>query len=195
MQINKANLGPRVVKFSWSHTRASLGVDAAVLLLLIPLWLFTEQAYSASSLGMRPNQPIKPSPDIGFSAVYKTNIEAIDQIITNWAGQNGYAMGDQYNWFLNTVPMEKRVAEAGLRESWKTSPFDRWRSTWWSFRSLSPHLAFELVSSENPLETHLTVMANLGQHVPGDLIAALDRLSSAQIQAPSGNEIPPIKAK
>jgi hypothetical protein len=84
------------------------------------------------------------------------------------------------------VPISKRVAEAGIRQAWKPSPFDRWRGTW-TFRRVSPHLAFQLVSSEDPAETSISVTAGPLQNIPEDLIAALDKLQSAPSQTHGDN--------
>jgi hypothetical protein len=180
VQIRESAPGTKTLRILWPQTLDGLAVGASVLGCLVFLGLINSVTYSKSSL--------KTSPDRMFGGLCKTNIEAITQVIEKWADQNGYVMGDEFNWFVDTVPIGKRVAEAGLREAWKPSPFDRWQSTWTSFRSVSPHLAFELVGSETPLETRITVTANFGQHVPKDLISALNKLPSAQITAPGVND-------
>jgi len=180
IQTRKAESRQKSVQFSWPQARASLAIDACVLILLFPLCGFIDLAYRVSELGIRSNQPIAAASGRGFDRLCETNMEAVSQVIEKWAAQNGYVMGDHDNWFITTVPMGKRVAQAGLREAWKASPFDRWQSTWNSFRSLSPHLAFELVNSETPIETHVSVLANMSQRVPEDLVAALNKLPSAE---------------
>jgi predicted Ser/Thr protein kinase len=130
----------------------------------------------------------------------RTNIDAVTTAIQNWADQNGYAIGNAKNWDVNTVPIAKRVAQARIREAWKPSPFDRWRSTWISFRRVSPYLAFDLVSSEDPAETDVIVAGTDAifrgatvpedQQIPEDLISALKKLESPQRPAPGGMDSP-----
>jgi predicted Ser/Thr protein kinase len=159
----------RVFPISWRHARASLAICAIVLGSVLPVYLFSLFGYAASGT--------HGSEGRGF--VRKTSIDAATEAIEKWAGQNGYAMGDEYNWNINTVPMGNRVAEVRLREAWKPSPFDRWRSTWSSFRQVSPYLAFQLVSSETPAETHITVTSIMDQPIPEDLISVLNKVQSA----------------
>jgi hypothetical protein len=102
-------------------------------------------------------------------------------------------MGDEYNWNILTIPTGNRVAQARLREAWKPSPFDRWRSTWTTFRPVSPCLAFQLVGSEAPTETLVNIGCGVacsteqlkngtGPGIPENLISVLDKLKSPSSQ-------------
>ncbi len=137
----------------------------------------------------------------------KADIDTVTKAIETWADQNGFAMGDELNWSLNTVPRGQRVAQVRLREAWKPSPFDRWQSTWTSFRRVSPCLAFELVGSETPAETRVTVKGAMDcspeqqanktcRQIPADLLAILEKLQSAQNQPaqPAGDKAAPATA-
>jgi hypothetical protein len=171
-------------RFNWRYLRASLTPCVAVLGSLFVLVSFSEMLY----LGSRGHG----SETHFFDC--KTNIDATAEAIEKWAKAHGYEMGDTANWNINTVPNCNLVAKAKLLETWKPSPFDRWHSTWLTFRRLSPYLTFELVSSESPAETRLTItgvmhcsleQVNNGtcHRIPEDLISALDKLQSAPSQA------------
>jgi len=161
---------------SWRHLRASLGICTAAFLSLFLVGQFAE----ATHLG---------SPRSGsFTRYYncKADMDTVTQAIQTWADQNGYALGDTMDWNLNTVPKGERVAEARLREAWKPSPFDRWHSTPMSFRRVSPWLAFELVGSEKPAETRVTVTGAMdvspdqaSRQIPESLSTMLERLQSS----------------
>jgi tRNA A-37 threonylcarbamoyl transferase component Bud32 len=167
----------KLFPFSWGHARASLAVFAVVLGSALPIKEFSELAYLSTG--------IHGSDYHNF--IYKTSIGTVTKAIEEWAGQNGYAMGDEYNWNINAVPMGNRIAETGLLEAWKPSPFDRWQSTWTSFRRISPYLDFELVSSENPVETHLKV-TSIMDSIPENLISLMTKLESAPPQKPGNKE-------
>jgi hypothetical protein len=165
----------------WCHISASLGICAAALLSLFVLWAFSDLSYLSSAR----------SGAIERGYYCEADIDTVTKAIEKWAGQNGFAMGDQMDWHLNTVPKGERVAQARLREARKPSPFDQWRSTWTSFRRVSPLLTFELVGSEKPAETHVYVTgimdctpeqaANGTCHlIPENLLAMFETLRSAQ---------------
>jgi len=177
-------------RFNWRYLRAALMPCVAVLASLSILVMFSE-ILSLGSGG--------PGSETHFFDI-QTNMDAATELIEKWAKANGYEMGDKANWNINTVPNGKQVAKAQLLQTWKPSPFDRWRSTWLTFRRVSPYLNFELVGSENPAETRLTVTSVMYcslEHVtngtchriPEDLISALDKLPSASSQAPGNKEI------
>ena len=159
--------GMKLLPFTWLHARASLAVGAMVLGSALPICEFTTWAAV-----LQGGYDYKVVRDFSF----KTNIDAVTVVIQQWAGLNGYAMGDDDNWLLNSVPKSKRIAEVRLREAWKPSLFDRWRSTWTTFHRVSPGLSFVLVSSENPIETHVTVQADMGGEtgIPKDLLTKLN---------------------
>jgi hypothetical protein len=165
----------------WCHIRASLGICAAALLSLFVLWSFTELAYLSSAR----------SGALTRGYYCKTDIDTVTKAIQMWADQNGFAMGDAMDWYLNTVPKGERVAQARLREARKPSPFDQWHSTWTSFRRVSPLLSFELVGSEKPAETHVSVTGVMDctpeetakgtcHQIPENLLSMFETLGSAQ---------------
>ncbi len=139
--------GTKLFPFFWRHARASIALFTVILGSALTLFLIAEMAYmTAGSFGSS-----------STSFVCNTNIDAVTRMVEQWAATNGYAMGDKDDWSISTVPQGKLVAKARLREAWKPSPFDRWRSTGASFRRVSPWLAFELVASENPAETYIDI--------------------------------------
>jgi len=166
--------GTKLFPFFGRHARASISVFAVILGSALTLYVFTEMAYiSAGRFG---------SSSVSF--VCNTNIDAVTRIVEQWAATNGYAMGDNYDWFIDTVPQGKLVAKARLREAWKPSPFDRWRSTGATFRRVSPWMAFELVASENPSQTYIDINSAMDcdieqitngtcYRIPESLVAAL----------------------
>jgi tRNA A-37 threonylcarbamoyl transferase component Bud32 len=188
-KLGKTTMPTMPMAYLRPYARASLSICGSVLLMSLLVGEFNMLAHLQSFGAMVTDHR---------SFTCRTNIDAVTQAIEKWAGNNGYAMGDQPRWNVNTVPMGKLIGKARLLEAWKPSPFDRWRSTGFSFRCVSPRLAFELVSSENPVETHLTITGAMDctkdqvskgtcHRIPEDLISVLDKLESASGQAPGGN--------
>ena len=119
----------------------------------------------------------------------KADIDTVTKAIDTWADDNGYAIGDKLNWTLSTVPKGQKVGQVRLREAWKPSFFDRWQATWLSFRRISPRLSFELLASENPVETQVSICGitdysteqqSDGSYcqIPNDLLAIFEKLKS-----------------
>ena len=176
--------------FSGRHARASFVVSFLVVLSLSPIAAFTELSYLTSGRMGTDSR--------GF--ICRTNIDAVTAAIQTWTDKNDFALGDDLNWHLNTVPQGKRVAQARLREAWKPSPFDRWHATLASFTRVSPFLAFELVSSEAPAETYVTVTSSMDctheqiqngtcHRIPEDLIALLNQLQTGPKPAHATNAL------
>lgn len=168
-------------RFNWRYVRATLALCAALFGSLLVLLLFCNLAYFAAGRFGHQTR----------SFIAQTNLNSVTDAIEQWSRANGYGMGDRINWSINTVPQGKPVARARLLEAWKVSPFDRWRSTLLSFERRSPYLAFELIGSLSPPETHITVTGAMDcsveqvkhgscHRIPEDLIAALQHLTSAQ---------------
>jgi serine/threonine protein kinase len=171
--------------FSWRHARAALAVSAIVFSSVLPIYALSELTYGNVV-------------SVATSFFCNASPEAVTEAIQKWADQNGYAMGESNNWIFNTVPKGKCVAEARLREAWKPSPFDRWRSTWTSFHPLAPRLCFEMVSavevvpddskrphwktgfevvsSAGPPQTIVGVSCSLADQIPPDLLTLLRKL-------------------
>jgi tRNA A-37 threonylcarbamoyl transferase component Bud32 len=157
--------GMKALPLPRSHIRASLGVSAATLGSALLVYVATDYAYRYELTEGRPYY-------------CQAGIETVTAAIEQWAGRNGYAMSHDYKWDIDTVPKGTRVAQARMREAWKPSPFDRWKSTLTSFRGVSPHLAFEMVGCEDPAETSVTVTGVLAERIPQDLGSVLDGLRS-----------------
>jgi hypothetical protein len=177
--------GMKLLPFTWRHARAGLAVSSIVLGSALPIYLLSEVTYQSQA-------------SESTAVLCNTDPEAVIKAIQKWADQNGYVMGDEDNWGFDTVPKGKCVAEARLRQAWKPSPFDRWRSTWTSFRALSPQLGFELVSavevvpndskrphwtrgfqvvsSKEPPQTFVQVRSSIAGQIPPDLLANLRKL-------------------
>ena len=139
---------------------ASLGVSACVLGSVLPIYIVCHLGDSYSSQGR--------------DFFTKTKMDTAADTIQKWALQNGYAVGDEVEWDIDTVPKGNRVAKVSIREAWKPSPFDRWQATWTSFHRVSPCIAFELVSTENPDQTIVNVSSV--KEIPEDLISVLNKM-------------------
>jgi hypothetical protein len=177
--------GTKQVRVAWRHVRACGALAAVVLGGVLPVWALAEFGFLGAGAHAYDYKSI----------VLKTDIEATTLAIQHWADESGYATGDECNWNLNTVPKGKRVAQARLREAWKPSPFDRWRSTLATFRPISPFLAFELVASDDPAETLVEVSTAWDQRVPRDLLDTLEKLRAATSREPVARANLPGKAK
>jgi tRNA A-37 threonylcarbamoyl transferase component Bud32 len=58
---------------------------------------------------------------------------------------------------LDAVPKGARLGQARLLQYWKPNPFDRWRFTWRGVQRTSPFFVVQLISSEKPAESLITV--------------------------------------
>lgn len=133
------------VAVPWRYARAGVAIGACALESLLPLCFFSEistmRHFTLTGRGFNCN----------------TNIDAVTSEIEKWAGHDGYVTSDSLNWTLHSVPKGDPVAKVRLEEAWKPSPFDRWTSTWTSFRRISPRLAFELIGTDKPAETRVAL--------------------------------------
>ena len=116
--------GTKPFRAPWRNVLASLAVSACVLGSVLPIYIVCHLGDSYTSLGR--------------SFRSKAKMDTVADTIQKWALQNGYAVGDQVEWDIDTVPKGNRVAKVSIREAWKPSPFDRWQATWTSFHRVSP---------------------------------------------------------
>jgi serine/threonine protein kinase len=159
--------GTKPFRVPWRNVLASLAVSACVLGSVLPVYIVCHRSNGYSSQSGQ-----------FFS---KTKTGTVADTIQKWAVQNGYALGNEVEWDINTVPKGKRVAKVSIRDAWKPSPFDRWHSTWTSFHRISPSLTFELVSSENPDQTMVYASSTMIGTIPEDLFPFLTRYDQTNL--------------
>ncbi len=84
-------------------------------------------------------------------------VEQVDAAVTQWAQASGHATGDVSRWVFDTVPQGKPIAQLEIASAWKPSIFARWQMTPFGLRHISPHLAFQILGTDQPAQSIVTI--------------------------------------
>jgi hypothetical protein len=95
----------------------------------------------------------------GSSVMVKAEFQAVRFAVETALQTEDYAPGDSGIWTLQTVPEGKQIGKAGFINSWKPSPFDRWRWDWrrCTLVAGSLEITIQLIGSDQPAETLVTI--------------------------------------
>ena len=92
-----------------------------------------------------------------------SDLKTVVERMQGWAGEHGFVEGDFAAWHIQSVPGDKRLATADIRQLWRPNMFDRWQMTSHGLVRISPHLVMQSVADEQTKETvvQLTMNANM----------------------------------
>jgi hypothetical protein len=174
-------LGWGRASFSWAHYWrpwlaffATMAGSGLVVFLGIFLYSSTFLLAPARGAGLGPqNREIRTN--LQVDAVKSTVLECVLKAGYQPCGYDLFA--------FEAVPKGATLAQVQRLQYWKPSPFDRWRFTWRGMQRISPHFIVQLLSSEHPVETVLTINAGserlFGREASKDWQALLDAVEAA----------------
>ena len=94
------------------------------------------------------------------------NVGAVRSTVLDCVFKAGYQPCGSDSFAFDTVPKGVTVAQVQRLQYWKPSTFDRWRFTWRGMQRISPQFVVQLLWTEKPVETVITINAG-SEHVFG----------------------------
>jgi hypothetical protein len=174
-------LGWGRARFSWAHYwRPWLGFLATMagsgLVVFWGIFSYSSAFLQIAEAGVEPrpqNLEIRSRLDVG----------AVQPDVGRCFLRRGYALCGLADFSFDAVPKGLPVGQVRLLQFRKPSPFDRWRFTWHGMQRISPFFVVQLLSSQKPAETLITInIASghlLGRVATNDGQALLDAVATA----------------
>ena len=93
---------------------------------------------------------------VARTLVVPAKVNQVSNALHRWAAENGCDSADD-RWSLQTVPKGERIASVEVFQAGKDSPFERWRMTPYGLQRPFPQIVAQIVSSERPAQSQITV--------------------------------------
>ena len=174
-------LGWGRARFSWAHYwrpwLAFFGtMTGSGLVAFLGLFTYSSAFLHITEAGAAP----KPQQQEVRSTL---DVDAVQSALGGCLLRRGFFPCSVAYFSFDAVPKGARLGQIRLLQYWKPNPFDRWRFTWRGVQRITPFFVVQLISSEKPAETLITINVASAPRFGSDAAKDQQALLSAVVEA------------